>query len=55
MDFRNKLECLTLATLSSRNLPEVLQSRVVSYPYPQTLDEAGKACQRQTLAYYGNP
>jgi hypothetical protein len=22
------------------------------WPYPQTLDKAGKACQRQTLSYY---
>ncbi len=24
-------------------------------PYPQTLDKGEKACQRQTLATYGNP
>ncbi len=28
---------------------QVLHSRVGSLPYPQTLDQAGKACQEQTL------
>jgi hypothetical protein len=42
-----------------RELPEwstfqVLRSKVGSKPYQQTLDKAGKACQGQTLAYYGN-
>jgi hypothetical protein len=33
----------------------VLYSRVGSWPHPQTLDEAGKACQGQnTLPYYVN-
>ncbi len=30
----------------------VLHSRVSSWPYPQTLDQVGNACQTQTLAYY---
>jgi hypothetical protein len=34
----------------------VLHSRVGSWPHPQILDLAGKACQGQnTLAYYKNP
>jgi hypothetical protein len=28
---------------------KVLHSRVGSWPHPQTLDQAGKACQGQTL------
>jgi hypothetical protein len=34
---------------------KVLHSRVGSWPYPQTLDLAGKACQGQTPAYYEDP
>jgi hypothetical protein len=30
----------------------VLNSRAVSWPYPQILDWTGKACQGQTLAHY---
>ncbi len=36
----------------------VLHSRVGSWPHPQTLDYAGKAChlpETNTLAYYKNP
>jgi hypothetical protein len=45
MDFRNKLQCLSL---------QVLHCMVGRWPYPQTLDRAEKACQGQTLAYYEN-
>jgi hypothetical protein len=43
-DFRNKLECLSLASFSSQ-VPHPGKLR----PYPQTLDLAGEACQGQTL------
>jgi hypothetical protein len=41
-----------LATVSSKSLPKwskVLPSRVGSWPYPQTLDQAAKVYQGQTL------
>ncbi len=63
MDFRNKVECLSMASFSS--LAECLHVgpganprlehlkgatlRVGPQSFPQTLDLAGKACQGQTL------
>jgi hypothetical protein len=44
---------------SKADLPEgstiyELHSRAGSWPYPQTLDKAGKACQGQTLQFIAN-
>jgi hypothetical protein len=57
--FHNKPECFSLASLIQPSLisvskavvylSEALHSRVGSWPYPQTLDWAGKASQGQTL------
>ncbi len=41
-------------SLPQRGVPERGFTWVGSWPYPQTLDEAGKACQGQQ-AYYGYP
>jgi hypothetical protein len=44
-----KLECLSLASLSSLVRPEPTQVKHLSRPYPQTLDKTGKACQGQII------
>ncbi len=59
--FHNKLERFSLRepfqpsimfadnAIANPSTFQVLRSRLSSWPYPQTLDKTGKACQGQTL------